>query len=507
MKIAAFIALWLALFMAASPVQAQALPDTIRSSTLTRAQEQEMNRRLASLQGRFEMLAQETRLREVAVRNIAVEIFGARPDLDLTTYVALIDNGARELRAYITDARGRSENDPTMAALRQRAIAAAEEGRLTDARRLYDDLIDANRVMRTARRDTEDLADSNDIAESARLAYIAGDFRGAADRYDAAAELAPTGAQRRRWELRVLQGFALYEHGVRFESGALIDAQHIFADRALVLVPRATAPLEWAQTQMNLGATLQQLGARQDGAQGIATLGAARRAYERALEVIARADNPSEWATAQLNLGTLLVSLGERQEGSDSLAALRAAARAYEQALTVRTRTANAAEWAKVQWGLANVLQAMGVRQSGVEGLTTLEAARAGYERALEAVTSASDARTWASIEMNFGNLLLRLGERQNGQEGLATLQAARAAYEQSLEVSTRASDARSWALIQNSLGYLEETIGDRGGGEAAYARAIQRYRWALEVYNTGGDEIGRQRAQTNLARVITKRR
>ena len=72
-----------------APAFAQsAVPDPMRSSTLTRTQEVELNRRLATLEQRLGALARETDLREVAVRNIAVEIFGARPDLDFETYAA-----------------------------------------------------------------------------------------------------------------------------------------------------------------------------------------------------------------------------------------------------------------------------------------------------------------------------------------------------------------------------------------------------------------------------------
>ncbi len=73
-----------------APALSQAVPDTLRSSSLTRAQESELNRRLALLQNRLGALAGETQLRDAAVRNIAIEIFGASPDLDFETYAGLI---------------------------------------------------------------------------------------------------------------------------------------------------------------------------------------------------------------------------------------------------------------------------------------------------------------------------------------------------------------------------------------------------------------------------------
>ena len=100
-----FIGLAAVTLCALQPADAQGpVPSTIRSSSLTQTEEQELNRRLAMLQSQLEALAAETDLRESAVRNIAVEIFGARPDLDFQTYAGLIESGARELRVYITAA-------------------------------------------------------------------------------------------------------------------------------------------------------------------------------------------------------------------------------------------------------------------------------------------------------------------------------------------------------------------------------------------------------------------
>jgi hypothetical protein len=188
----------------AAPALSQPVPDTLRSSSLTQAQQSELNRRLALLQNRLGALASETQLRETAVRNIATEIFGARPDLDFETYTRLIDSGARQLRDYIGAARQRTEADPALAALRDRAITAAEEGRLSDARAIYNELIAANRDARRAARHAEDLADATDIAEAARLALIARDHREATRLYGEAADIAPSG-ERVRWLYRVMQ--------------------------------------------------------------------------------------------------------------------------------------------------------------------------------------------------------------------------------------------------------------------------------------------------------------
>ncbi|MEZ6023564.1 MAG: hypothetical protein R3C16_09200 [Hyphomonadaceae bacterium] len=555
-----------ALFGAAHPVLAQGpVPDTVRSSGLTQAQEQELNRRLRLLQGQLRALASETALREGAVRNIAVEIFGARPDLDFETYAALINSGARELRAYITQARTRAEADPVLADLRARAITAAEAGRLTEARGLYDQLIAHSTESLEARwaredrereqeRDAQRLAVATDMAEAARLAFAAADYRDAATRYARAVEGAPESAREERWEWRIEQGLALYEQGDRFETAALVEAQQVFEREALPLVPRATDAQRWAQTQINLGGALLMLGERQGGPEGLATLTASRAAFESALEVQTRADDADGWASTQMKLGNVLLLLGVRQEdtievlvtllaaraafesalevktpaadalgwaamqvnlgivlgllgehqdGPERLAALAASRAAYERALAVQTRNGDAQGWAMTQTQLGDTLLALGQHQGGPEGLATLAASRAAYERALEVRTRQTDPLGWALTQRNLGNSLLLLGQRQGGPEGLATLAAARAAFERALEVSTRAADAQGWAVMQANLGFIEEIIGDLDGGLAAYERAVSHARAALEVFDSGEY---RRIVASNLARAERKR-
>lgn len=225
----------------AAPAPSQPMPDTLRSSSLTQAQATELNRRLSLLQNRLGTLASETQLREAAVRNIAIEIFDARPDLDFETYARLIDSGARQLRDYIGAARSRTESDPRIAALRDRAIAAAEEGRLSDARAIYNELIAANRDTRRAARHAEDLADATDIAEAARLALIARDHQEAARLYGDAADIAPVGT-RVRWLYRVMQASNMIDPippQQQADPAMIADASRVVQEAD------ADAPAEW----------------------------------------------------------------------------------------------------------------------------------------------------------------------------------------------------------------------------------------------------------------------
>lgn len=238
-------------------VAAQTIPDALRSSSLTQAQENELGRRLAALESRLVGVAGQNQLHEVAVRNIAIEIFGAQPELDFETYVQLIESGARQLREYVTTARQRLDGDPQQAALRARAIAAAEDGRLTEARTLYEDLIAANRNSRRLAREAEDLSDAADISEAARLALVSLDYRGSARLFSDAADLAPAGS-RNRWLYRVMQSFAIVGESSLVPgpggtvSVASADPAAITEAVRILIGSSVDAPSDWRQTIENL---------------------------------------------------------------------------------------------------------------------------------------------------------------------------------------------------------------------------------------------------------------
>ena len=87
-------------------------------------------------------------------------------------------------------------------------------------------------------------------------------------------------------------------------------------------------PLDWAQTQNNLGIALRRLGERESGT---ARLEEAVAAYRAALTEWTRERVPLDWAMTQNNLGIALTRLGERESGT---ARLEEAVEAYRAALT-----------------------------------------------------------------------------------------------------------------------------------------------------------------------------
>ena len=536
----AVVALALATQGVALAQPSQGLPPAIASAGVTQAQ-------WSQIQAEVRRQAQRAGVTEAALAAAAEAGGGnfARSGrfnalaLQQAIFEELADQADQiaELQARLQTLTG--DADPAIAACFAQARAAIDAGRLAEADRLLADISERDlAAMREADAEVERrrLRAVETIASRGQVAYVQASYRTAASHYARAAETAPESARERRWQFRSWQALALLQQGWRFETAALTEARDVFEASALPLAPRSVDPRNWANTQVNLGNVLNSLGERQAGADGLATLAAARQAYERALEVRTRATGAQSWALTQTNLGLVLTSLGERQAGTEGLATLADARQAFERALEVRTRATDAQGWAVTQTSLGNVFLALGQLQAGAEGLATLAAARAAYEsalevrtratdpqgwavtqanfgivlrtlgerqagaeglatlaaarqaheRALEVLTRATDAQRWAQTQANLGNLLRTFGERQAGEEGLATLAAARKAFEMALELRTRATDPQGWAVTRNNLGMLELTIGDRGGGRAAYQRAIGHYRAALEVFTEG---------------------
>ena len=75
-------------------------------------------------------------------------------------------------------------------------------------------------------------------------------------------------------------------------------------------------PLDWAQTQNNLGLALEAVGER---GSGMVQLEEAVAAYRAAVEEWTRDRVPVDWARTQMNLGTALAALGERTHSTEPL--------------------------------------------------------------------------------------------------------------------------------------------------------------------------------------------
>jgi len=77
-------------------------------------------------------------------------------------------------------------------------------------------------------------------------------------------------------------------------------------ETALGYINRESNPQLWAQTEVDVGNTHEELGIRVEGKPGNEHLVAAVIAYRSALEVYTREQLPQDWAATQNNLGNAL---------------------------------------------------------------------------------------------------------------------------------------------------------------------------------------------------------
>jgi len=260
-------------------------------------------------------------------------------------------------------------------------------------------------------------------------------------------------------------------------------------EQALGLVPRATAPRHWAQTQNNLGIAYAN---RLDGDRA-ANVEAAMACYRLALEVRTREAAPLAWALTQSNLG---IAYTNRVDG-DRAANVEAAMACYRLALEVHTRKAAPLDWARIQHNLGTAYT------NRVDGdrAANVEAAMACYRLALEVHTREAAPLDWAKTQNNLG---IAYANRVDGDRA-ANVEAAIACYHLALKVRTREAAPLAWALTQSSLGiaYTNRVDGDRAANVEA---AMACYRLALEVHTRKAAPRDWGKTQSNLGIAYTNR-
>src|SRR5258708_39478609 len=99
--------------------------------------------------------------------------------------------------------------------------------------------------------------------------------------------------------------------------------------KLLEMKSRERAPLDWAETQNNLGNSLTRLGARESGT---TRLEEAVDAYRAALSERTRERGPLQWAQTQNNLGPALRRLRARESATARLEEAGAGPRAARNA-------------------------------------------------------------------------------------------------------------------------------------------------------------------------------
>ena len=222
---------------------------------------------------------------------------------------------------------------------------------------------------------------------------------------------------------------ALALQGERADGDAALDEAARLYRVLAAAISRETAPLDWAEAQASLAATLLVLAERTDPAPGAAlpaTLTEAVTALEGVLAVYRRDAHPQEWSTARMNMGQALLSLGERGPREQSLARYADAVVCFEDALAVQSRDAAPGNWALIQTNRANALAAIGEQ---ARDPARLDAAAGAYRQAMEALGGPKNALRHAIAGLNLGTVLVRLAEtrepRRHWMEAMAVMLAA----------------------------------------------------------------------------------
>jgi hypothetical protein len=147
---------------------------------------------------------------------------------------------------------------------------------------------------------------------------------------------------------------------------------------------RETQPQLWAETEVDMGITDDELGIRVEGKAGNEHLAAAVIAYRSALEVYTREQLPQDWAGTQNDLGAALRDQAARTEGTKGAELLAQAVSACRSALEVYTRQELPQDWAETQKDLANALFDQAARTEGPKGAELFAQAVIAYRSALE---------------------------------------------------------------------------------------------------------------------------
>ncbi len=192
----------------------------------------------------------------------------------------------------------------------------------------------------------------------------------------------------------------IYVDRVRGDRARNVERAIHYGHEVLALTDRATAPVDWAKTQLNLGRVY----AKSDPDEQGENIERAIYHYQQALEVITRASYPAEWALLQNNLGS---NFGKRKQG-DHDENKRLAIQHLEQALEVYTREAYPEQWAHATYDLAAAHTTVPFRiYTGLElekGFAAMRETADHYDRAIELLQQALEVRSpdlmpWASAE------------------------------------------------------------------------------------------------------------
>ena len=244
---------------------------------------------------------------------------GEDPDVSEDKLAEALSKAAEDYKRLETQVAALNPDNPKARELVAQAKPEIDAGHFARAHELLRQATQAQiaaaqeahkmREQAEAAADAEMLGAANSTAAEGGVAMIERRYKEAAELFARAADYVPDGHPSEQGSYLAWEADAWTQQGdERGDNDALRTSIDTWR-RALTDYPRERAPIQWAATQNNLGAALEELGDRESGT---ALLEEAVVAYRTALEERTRERAPFQWAGTQNNLGNALSALGKR---------------------------------------------------------------------------------------------------------------------------------------------------------------------------------------------------
>ncbi|MEQ1771493.1 MAG: caspase family protein, partial [Devosia sp.] len=187
---------------------------------------------------------------------------------------------------------------------------------------------------------------------------------------------------------------------------------------------------------------------------------------ERAVTIVDKAGAPLDWAMLSHTLATGYETRGEMNHITDDL---RKAADIYRGVLAVHTRERTPAQWIRTSNNLAITLKKISDETSEP---TAIREAVTIYRSVIEATSKTEQPLDWADYQQNLGNALAGLADYE---DAVPNLNAALDAYGSAGEITTLDRGASKWQGLQTALSttLLMRSIKTMNKADAEAAKAI----------------------------------
>jgi uncharacterized caspase-like protein len=412
-----------------------------------------------------------------------------------------LQSGAEKLKELISQRSTAVKADPELQRLSALADQAETEGAIALALRYRDEasahaddlLTDKQEEAEQLRQDMIDIAQT--YAANAATALLNFDHAKAAELYGKAYEAVKQWDDKSAFDFKINQADALLDRGYYTTDNDALVASLAAYQEASAMVPRDSAPLDWAKVEDRMGQTLQTLGER------LASEDALQEAllhYEAALSERTQEAVPLDWAKSQNNFANALFSLGARKRDTAMLAR---SIEAFDASLRVMTPEAEPVRWATV----ANNRAASQIEYAQVVYMSTSEAELTAYlsgntdptnipevkaaraaanvaisgavesvDRALQAISRDDNPLGWAMLRHTYATAVQQRGEMNHAPGDLV---AAAEAYRDVLTVHTRDKTPAQWARSTNNLAITLKKLSDETSDPVPLREAIGLYR------------------------------